>query len=220
MSDVIRFILDFSEPITIILTLMFLVVTLISAFRAGVLKKFTLGPWELEASPADISDAKDLVEAATRPLSDTIPFETDQLARYYAQVLAQSKVSFWFSLVFASLGFFVIVTAAFMYSDGRVGNTVASFVAGAIIDAVAALFFVQSKNAQTSLSQFFDKLRRDRQLVESRKLCDNISNDETKDALRVHLALHYAEVNNSQEIGKAIIDSSLRKKALPPAPEA
>lgn len=64
--------------------------------------------------------------------------------------------------------------AVFMYSSETVGTTVAQFSAGTIMDAVAALFFVQSRNAQKSMGEFFDKLRRDRNHFESRKLCESI----------------------------------------------
>ncbi|MFL6333494.1 MAG: TRADD-N-associated membrane domain-containing protein [Pyrinomonadaceae bacterium] len=184
--------------------------SVIGAFRAGIFKKIVLGPISFEASPKEVSEAKAIIEVVTTP-TEAIPFETEQLARYYAQVLAQSKISFWFSLVFASLGFFVIVSSALMYADSRLGSTVASFTAGVIMDAVAALFFVQSKNAQTSMSQFFDKLRRDRQQAESRKILESVSNDAAKDALRIQLALHYAEVEGSREIAKSIVDSCLQQ---------
>lgn len=75
------------------------------------------------------------------------------------------------------------------------------------MDAVAALFFVQSKSAQASMGDFFDKLRRDRQQVESRKLCEIISDAKAKDALRIQLALHYAELPNSDEVAKSIFQA-------------
>ena len=52
---------------------------------------------------------------------------------------------------------------------------IARFIAGGIVDAVAALFFVQSKRAQESMAEFFDKLRRDRNHLEARKLCENLN---------------------------------------------
>jgi hypothetical protein len=74
------------------------------------------------------------------------------LREYHAQGLAQSKISFWFSLVFAALGFAVIVSAIFTLQPGErlldQGRTFISLVAGTVIDAVAALFFVQSNKAR------------------------------------------------------------------------
>jgi hypothetical protein len=173
--------------------------------RAGVLTRLRLGNLvDIQATPQEREVAKVLVEAAQKNRED-IPFETEQLALYYGQILAQSKISFWFSLIFASLGFLVIIVAVFLYTSASTGATVAQFSAGVIMDAVAALFFVQSRNAQKSMGEFFDKLRRDRQQLESRKLCENIENKTARDALRIELSLHYAEVNNASEIAKTVI---------------
>jgi hypothetical protein len=184
------------------------VASLVGAMRAGVLKRFRLGSIEIEATPQERERARELVRTVV-PEAESVPFETEQLALYYGQILAQSKVSFWFSLVFASLGFVVLVAAVFMYSSDSQGTTVAQFVAGTIMDAVAALFFVQSRNAQTAMGEFFDKLRKDRHHLESRKLCESIENSKTKDALKVQLALHYAEVKNSSGIAETLIAPGL-----------
>src|SRR5215213_7845324 len=146
--------------------------TIGAGLASGVLRRLKFGAFEIEASPREKEQVKAVIKAVA---AEDLSFETEQLAQYYAQVLAQSKVSFWFSLVFASIGFMVIVLAGFLASSSSVGATVAQFSAGAIMDAVSALFFVQSKNAQTALGEFFDKLRRDRQQSESRKLCDEVS---------------------------------------------
>lgn len=136
------------------------------------------------------------------------PFETEQLASYYSQVLTQSKISFWFSLVFASIGFLIIVLAAFLYSKMDTGSAIARFIAGGVIDAIAALFFVQSNRAHASMADFFEKLRRDRHHFEARKLCESIESASARDALRIRLALHYAEVASSDAIAESIIGLS------------
>ncbi len=185
---------------------------LYAALRSGALRRIRFGAFELEAREVD--QARALIKAVAVPDHVPQPFETEQLAQYYAQVLAQSRTSFWFSLIFASLGFVVIVIAGFRYTATAAGATVAQIIAGVIMDAVSALFFVQSKNAQAAMGQFFDKLRRDRQQAESRKLCDSVNNLLACDALRIQLALHYAEVPGGQEIGSAIIGACIRE--LPP----
>jgi hypothetical protein len=191
-----------------------------AAFRAGILRRIRFGAFEIEASPQDKAEARALIEAVAQSRDPDLPFETEQLARYYAQVLAQSRISFWFSLVFASLGFAVIVVAGFMYTSASSGATIAQFIAGLVMDAVAALFFVQSKSAQASMGEFFDKLRRDRQQAESRKLCESITNPQARDALRVQLALHYAEVPESEKISSAIMTSCLVQSREEVRPQA
>jgi hypothetical protein len=192
---------------------------IIAAMKAGILRRVRFGRFEFEASEKERQQAKALVAAVATPDREPVPFETEQLAQYYAQVLAQSKISFWFSLLFASLGFAVIVIAGFRYSSASGGAAVAQFIAGIIMDAVAAMFFVQSKNAQTAMGDFFDKLRRDRQQVESRRLCENIASPAARDALRVQLSLHYADVINREQIAGIIINACLAGHANPSAQE-
>src|ERR1035441_1929553 len=95
---------------------------LVAALRSGLLRRIRLGAFEIEAGPREKQQAKALIEAVARP-RENVPFETEQLAQYYSQVLAHSRISFWFSLIFASLGFVVIVVASFMYSTTNSGAT-------------------------------------------------------------------------------------------------
>ena len=180
-----------------------------AALKSGVLKRLKLGAFEFEASEQDREEVRRLIAAASQIREEEIPFETEQLALYYRQVLSQSKISFWFSLIFASLGFAVIVAAGFLYTGSNAGATVAQFIAGLVMDAVAALFFTQSRSAQKAMSEFFDKLRRDRQHLESRRLCDAITDPLLQNVLRLQLALHYAEIEDSSSVTKTLIDSSV-----------
>jgi hypothetical protein len=116
-------------------------------------------------------------EIASSTGTAPIPFEVEQLANYYAVTLAQSKISFWFSLVFASIGFLVIIAAAFLTGDAF-GASV-KIVSGIITDAVAALFFIQSPRAQEAMGAFFEKLRTDRQFIEGRRICEEIKSDKS-----------------------------------------
>jgi hypothetical protein len=199
-----------SQMITIIAFLVALV-TLISAFKSGALTRVKFGSMEVSASAKERSDAKVLINSIVHNKQE-IPFETEQLANYYAQVLAQSKTSFWFSLVFAAIGFFVIVFAVFSNSNENFSSTAIQFTAGAVIDAVAGLFFVQSKNAQKSMGEFFDKLRTDRMQAESRTLCDSIDDKKAQDALKVQLALYYAGVNDYKDLSKNIVERCLTEQ--------
>lgn len=202
---------DVVGPIVAILAASATAASLAGALRAGVLKKVRFGAFEIETNSPEVQAFREALEHAGGRGKEAIPFEIEQLANYYAQILSQSKVSFWFSLIFASLGFLVIVVAAFLYKDGASSSAIAQFIAGIIMDAVSGLFFVQSRNAQQSMGEFFDKLRRDRAQVESRALCDAVVSADAKDALRVHLALYYAGVEAHESVAKAISDTCLRK---------
>jgi hypothetical protein len=71
------------------------------------------------------------------------------LREYHAQGLSQSRISFWFSLVLASLGFAIIAFSIVLFTQqtgdtwSGAGKPLFALVAGTIIDAVSALFFVQ-----------------------------------------------------------------------------
>ena len=64
------------------------------------------------------------------------------------------------------------------------------------------------------MAEFFDKLRKDREQVESRSLCNDVTNENAKDALRIQLSLYYAGLPNGENIAKAIVDSCLRSAAV------
>lgn len=111
------------------------------------------------------------------------------LRQYHSQGLAQSKISFWFSLVFAALGFGVILLSiASANPQGKwteQGRSFVTFAAGTIIDAVSALFFVQSNKARQLMTDFFDRLRIDRKLEESLRLAGEIQTQELGGRLKV-----------------------------------
>jgi len=210
MQDALKLFSGYSDAFITAISVVAVVVSIIGAFSSGALRHIKLGSLELRGGPVEKRQVEEIIRSVTTADSSSVPFEAEQLASYYAQVLTHSKISFWFSLVFASIGFFIIVLAAFMHAEADTGSTIARFVAGGVVDAVAALFFVQSKRAQDSMSDFFDKLRRDRNHVEARKLCESLDTPEAKDALRVRLALHYAEVTDPDAIAKSIYGATLR----------
>ena len=207
MNEVVQQILAGVAGVIAVSSLIFAIV---GAVRSGVIRRlnFKLGPLEIEATPQERKAVRELIASVTETSAEKVPFETEQIALYYSQVLGQSKISFWFSLVFASLGFVVIIVAAFLYTSANSGAAIIQLIAGAIIDSVAGLFFVQSRGAQKAMMEFFEKLRLDRQQLESRKLCEEIQDPGIKDALRVNLSLHYAGIEKSHDVSKAIVEGT------------
>jgi hypothetical protein len=147
MSGLEQLISRLPEFLSVAAGLVATVVAILGAFNAGVLKKVRTGDATLEGVDRQ-SFERIRAELASARSGDPIPFEIEQLANYYSVTLGQAKISFWFSLVFASIGFMVIVGAAFLYHEGDVMGVTIKIVSGLIIDAVAALFFVQSRRAQ------------------------------------------------------------------------
>lgn len=82
-------------------------------------------------------------------------------------------------MVFASLGFLVIVLAfvtVFLSDDGGVDSAnVITLVAGTIVEVISALFFVQTNRARVLMVDFFDRLRVDRKLREALSLAEQVS---------------------------------------------
>jgi len=196
-------------PFLSIVATTFTLFTAINSLRVTVKKKdnkeksTSIDP---ETQISEDSDLKHEFEKDSR-----ISFEAMKLSEYYSQVLSQSKISFWFSLIFASIGFTVILLGAFTFVQNNIGSSVVTMISGVIIDSISALFFVQSKSAQKSMSEFFEKLRLDRGISDSKEICETISDHSTKDALKVQLALHLAGISESIIIAKNIADNTKNK---------
>ncbi len=161
-----------------------------SALRSGVIKNIKFGPLQLDAGIS-----KEEVDQISNGISDKRPFEVKALSNYYNQALSRATVSFWFSLIFASIGFGVIIFSFITHDSGNYADTALKIVSGTVIDAVSALFFIQSTNAQKSMGDFFEKLRLDRLNVEARELISEIENEERRDQLRAQLVIKYAGID-------------------------
>jgi hypothetical protein len=108
------------------------------------------------------------------------------LSEYHAQGLAQSRTSFRFSIFFASLGFAVIL-ATVVFAIGShepTAGTTVSLISGAIVEAIAGLFFVQSNRARELMVAFFDRLRTDRKLRNALALAESIDDVELRGRLQ------------------------------------
>lgn len=125
------------------------------------------------------------------------------LKEYHAQGLAQSKVSFWFSVVFATIGFVIILMAilsALSNSKGDSSGAVITLISGVVIEAVSALFFVQSNKSRDLMSSFFDKLRSDRKLEEAITLANQIPDENLQSKVKMILSLNFAQVSTTDDI--------------------
>lgn len=160
------------------------------------------------------------VQAAIQTLKPTTRADPEErqyllLKEYHSQGLAQSMISFWFSLAFASIGFLVIVMGLVKIDYKLpISKQTANFIpimSGTIIDAVSALFFVQSNRARQLMSDFFDKLRTDRKLDESLALLKQIEDGELKSRVQVLLTLQFSNV----QVNDALLTNLL---SLPGSP--
>ena len=135
-------------------------------------------------------------------------FENEHLSNYYKQTLLQSQISFWFSLIFASLGFLLIILASVFHATNSLDKTIISIISGVVIDAISALFFVQSNNAKKAVTTFFEKLRKDKQIHDAIKICESIEDIKIKDKLKVNLSLSLVGLANSNELTKELTEAT------------
>jgi Cyanobacterial TRADD-N associated 2-Transmembrane domain len=152
---------------------------------------FRFGKLDLSVGPR-LEDAVEEIRKETGPaaLAKGDGREFVLLREYHAQGLGQAKISFRLSMVFATLGFTMIIFAVVADSVGFYkGSTSVPLIAGAIVEAVGGLFFVQSNRAQNQMLHFFDRLRLDRRLEEALKIADTIPDGTLESRLKVMLAL-------------------------------
>ena len=149
--------------------------------------------------------------------------EETLLRSYYGQVLQQSNLSFTFSLIFAAAGFlFIVYTFNTAVPPDELASRVAdetaalesldnnwpSIVAFGIIEAVSALFFVQTNNARKTMIEFADKLRLDNKLEESLSLIETIEDKIIQSQVKALLVLNFSGIPmkyDDQDILKKII---------------
>jgi hypothetical protein len=182
---------------------------LIAAYRRGLFTRTRLPT----AEPRTIIVHGDVMGGISATASNlgAIALDATKVDEYHRQSIAQSRISFWFSLIFASLGFLIIATSVFTYTDktGYLG-----VVAGTIVDAIAALFFYQSNRARTLMADFFDRLRSDHKIAESLKLCADIDEGAMRDALRAKLSLHFSGLDQTDESLRVIL--GYRERGIDP----
>ena len=142
------------------------------------------------------------IHLAPSEFQKRIAYDVDRFDEYHQHSINQSKISFWFSLVFASLGFMIITTSIFTFDNE---NGFIGLIAGTIIEAVSALFFYQSNKARQMMSEFFDRLRSDRKLEESLKLCDSIDNDLMRNSVKVKLSLYFSGLDDNHNLASEVI---------------
>lgn len=186
-----------------------MIAVLMVYFRKGKMK---LGSFQLDFSKDQIVAGGDVHVYGLK--EDDIPQEPAHkqyalMQQYHAQGLAQAKASFWFSLIFASIGFTVIIVSLLTMDNSAAltdqGRTLIGLVSGTIIDAVSTLFFIQSNKARHLMTEFFDKLRIDRKFDESLLLSDNIPDTSIQSRLKVLMALNFAGVSPPESVVREII---------------
>ncbi|GAA1185361.1 hypothetical protein GCM10009654_48770 [Streptomyces hebeiensis] len=124
------------------------------------------------------------------------------LTEIYSHGLAQAKLSFFVSLVFAACGSAVLlsgVVLAISHSarDGQQYATITTQTSGVVINLLAGVFFMQSNRARKDMGEQGVMLREDsrsgRNLKAAGVLVDSISDEELRDKVRGQMALQLVE---------------------------
>jgi hypothetical protein len=148
-----------------------------------------------------------------------VAHELALMRKYHAQGLAQSRLSFLLSLIFAGLGFavivFAIVTTDSSKSISEQSLPFASLVSAIVIEAVSALFFVQSNRAQSVMVEFFDRLRTDRKLEEALALADRMPDTKIKARMMLVLGIGLADRPITDELMRDTMGLSSHEDASP-----
>ncbi len=132
--------------------------------------------------------------------------QMEQLVRYHANSLNQSTTSFRFSIGAAVFGFILIVGGV-IWGHDNINSAMPSIISGTIIDAVAGLFFRQSNQARQLMTEFFDKLRVDRQFQEALRLCESITDAHLQSVLKVRLSLFFAGIRDNTDFAERVSDA-------------
>lgn len=146
------------------------------------------------------TEQKATVEGTTKQnkfVTDKKTWISGTKENYHKQRLDQSKWAFWLSFYGGIAGFIIIVISLMLNENEWPG-----VVAGGIIEAVSALFYQLSNNANKNVTEFFDKLTVDSNTTQAISLIEKISNDDTKDELVVKVALHLVGISEDKICNK------------------
>ncbi|WP_371790232.1 hypothetical protein OG285_04580 [Streptomyces sp. NBC_01471] len=136
-------------------------------------------------------------QLATASLLEPDP-QVSMLTQIYSHGLAQAKVSFFVSIVFGMVGSAILlagVVLAIMHADssGSRYGAIVTQTAGAVINVLAGVFFLQSNRTRRDMGaqgvMLRDDSRFDRRLKAASVLSDNISEDALRNQVRAQMAL-------------------------------
>lgn len=85
----------------------------------------------------------------------------EELAKYYTEITRKTKISFWFSWVFALFGLSILLIITYSDMELNFGKIIVSFISITIIEAVSLLFILKSNKSQKEIEQFVENLGED-----------------------------------------------------------
>jgi len=190
--------------------------TIRETVRSGEFKNFLMGnfkTYKLAPAPTDESEALNALFG--KSARDKLAASTNRFEEAASMFQEQVRTGFRFFIVFASLGYLTLVTMAFFHQPGSGGSTFAQFIAGMVMIGLSTVFFSKSKNAHQSMVNYLEEWRNRERMEKCKVICENVSDETTRDALRIQLSLYYAGIKRPLPATKAIVESCLRSSKNP-----
>ena len=142
--------------------------------------------------------------------SKNITVEMKQLAEHTSEISLQIKLNFWLGLIFAIFGFIILLFVTFLGREISHISTVVPYISITIIEVISVLFFSRSNKVRKEMKQFFNTLRKDKQLDAAKKLVEYIQDPILKDILRVQLTLYYSGIQNDTSSINNVIQEAVK----------
>jgi len=104
-------------------------------------KKVKLFNLEIERNLVDEENYSEIIDSIKKEGSKNIKPGVEQLVKYYIQISEQTKISFWFGIIFAFFGFSILLIIIFSNTYMNPSKITILLISTAIIEGVASCFF-------------------------------------------------------------------------------
>lgn len=105
------------------------------------------------------------------------------------QLLLQSKVQFWLSIIACIFGTLSIIILFAILKDSAWYEYIFKILPSTVIEIISTLFLSQSKDARKEATDALDKYNADKKAKESLEIAESIKNEELKSLLKCQIAL-------------------------------
>ncbi len=173
-----------------------------SAHKSGDLKNLIVNPLEGEGSLLEAQQAGG--NAPSGEGDNTLDLGNRQLVEYFNLVSHQARAGFKLAGLFAGLGLVLLIVTAVVPARYTGGLALLQLLTGGMLLGLAGLFFNRLKSTHRSICECLEKLMARGRQLKARELCESVNDEQSRDALRIQLALHYAGVSRALHTAKAI----------------
>ncbi|CAK8712978.1 MAG: hypothetical protein CDV28_13312 [Candidatus Electronema aureum] len=123
-------------------------------------------------------------DQAFERINAAVRMNLEQLERNIDQARKESNQFFKLTLVFSSLGFFVVLTAVALLLGGQVVAGVVSAVASTIPEVTAALFFKKDRELRDSIERYHQHVMESQRILTMIDVAETVQNHEERDSIK------------------------------------